>query len=141
MRYRLISLGICWFCWAFGAVGDVLQPVEELGGHPVYGEAMPREGVVRELRSVFADPENIATGEGKYAGAIHKVCVEDPCVLILSAGDELVRVRFADEALRVPADSAGSALVWGALEANAGAGYRLTARSILVKTATPPGSG
>jgi hypothetical protein len=110
-------------------------PVEELGGYKVYGEVMPREGVVKELKSVFSDPDAVELGEGKYAGAIHKVCDQGACALILSAGEELIRVQFADEDSRVPADSAGSALVWGSLERNSGAGYRLVAKSILVKTA------
>lgn len=112
----------------------VPAPVEELGGHKVYGEAMPREGVVRELKKVFSDPEAVELGEGKFAGPIHKVCDQGACALILSAGEELIRVQFADEAARVPADSAGSALVWGSLERNSGAGYRLVAKSILVKS-------
>jgi len=130
------------------------QPVESLGGNPVYGAAMPRDGVVVPIAKALSEPDAYLGSAGKFSGMISEVCQRKGCWVVLADGPHHVRVTFKDYGFVVPTDASGEALVFGMLQeatvdldaaehlaeegdrhapAGGGSEYRIVARSIMIK--------
>jgi len=151
---RQLNITLLWSLLLVSATLFAAQPVETLGGHSVYGEAMPREGVVVTIAQALSDPDAHVGQAGKFSGEITEVCQKKGCWVVLADGEDYLRVTFKDYDLFVPKDSRGQALVYGTLEAkeidaptaehllsegdervaaDGGREFRVVARSVMIK--------
>jgi hypothetical protein len=97
------------------------EPVQILGGHAVYGEAMPAGMEPVELAAAMNARETAGDSEADepwqlLSGKIGQVCQAKGCWMMLIDGDQAVRVKFGDHAFFLPKDIAGKALVLGRFE-------------------------
>lgn len=92
------------------------KPVAVVDGRPVYGELMPAAGTATPVAQVLANPEQYTGQPMKFSGRIGQVCQKKGCWMMLTDGEQGVRVKFGDHAFFIPMDSQGEALVYGTLE-------------------------
>lgn len=91
------------------------DPIEVVGGHPVYGTRMP-EGSSVPIAQALSDPGKYIGVEHKFSGRIAKVCQSKGCWMVLADGETHARVMFGHDDFFIPKDSTGNAVVYGSLE-------------------------
>lgn len=88
----------------------------EVDGAKVYGEVLPAPASTTAIGDALRAPDQFLGKSIAYTGRIGKVCQKAGCWMSLLEGEQQVRVVFGDHAFSIPADSAGTATVWGTLE-------------------------
>lgn len=113
------------------------EPVEHLGGYPVYGAGMPRSGLVVPLDQAVERLPTAEAGAVKIAGTLVQVCDDEGCNWSLAADAMEARLDFGGE---MPASNTESeAIVFGVLRKSSSAAasleddYYIVATSVLVK--------
>lgn len=85
-------------------------------GYAVYGAAMPA-GDASGLALMLSKADASVGKDIKLQGRIGQVCQAAGCWLMLTDGEQMLRVKFGDHAFVVPKDASGEAIVFGNLEA------------------------
>ena len=114
------------------------EPVEVLGGYPVYGAGMPRSGLVVPLgRAIERLPEEVA-GARKITGTLQQQCGEAGCRWALADNSTHARIEFDVD---MPESSTNAeAIVFGVLRKSQDSpqppgreDYYIVATSVMVK--------
>ena len=114
------------------------EPVEVLGGYPVYGAGMPRSGLVVPLgRAIERLPEQEA-GARKITGTLQQQCGEDGCRWALADNSMLARIEF--DGAMPETNTNAEAIVFGVLRKSPDSpqppgreNYYIVATSVMVK--------
>jgi hypothetical protein len=81
-----------------------------------YGAAMPVEPkVASSVVEALGNLESIGDKPLKVSGRIGKVCQAKGCWMMLTQGDQAIRVKFGNDAFFIPKDSVGEAIAYGVL--------------------------
>lgn len=116
------------------------EPVEMLGGYPVYGAGMPRSGLVVSLEQAIERLSLEQVGARKITGTLHAACEAQSCEWSLAQQAARALIRF-DGAMPVTS-SDSEAIVFGVLRKSDDPTlpvgqdhYYIVATSVMVKPA------
>jgi len=82
-----------------------------------YGSAMPALPATQSVADAAPQFAAIVGQSVKMSGRIGKVCQKKGCWMMLTEGEQAVRVKFGSHAFFIPKDSSGNAVAFGVLEA------------------------
>jgi hypothetical protein len=81
-----------------------------------YGANMPTQPAAKPLTLALQHIDAPPVGPTKISGRVGAVCQVKGCWMMLTDGDNAVRVKFGDDAFFIPKDAQGEAVVYGVLE-------------------------
>jgi Domain of unknown function (DUF4920) len=89
---------------------------DSAAGLKSYGADMPAEPkAASSVAEALSNVETIGNTPLKISGRIGKVCQAKGCWMMLTQGDQAIRVKFGDDAFFIPKDSVGDAIAYGVL--------------------------
>lgn len=82
-----------------------------------YGAAMPAEPTAVTVADAAPQFASMVGTTVKMSGRIGSVCQAKGCWMMLTDGEQAIRVKFGSDSFFIPKDSTGNAIAFGKLEA------------------------
>jgi hypothetical protein len=113
----LLSASLLWACAAAEPQANLKASAQKsVASGANYGKPMPLDPPAQAVASVSANFASLAGSDIKLSGRVSKVCQKKGCWMMLSDGDQALRVIFGSHDFFIPKDTIGNAVAYGRLE-------------------------